>query len=56
LTILNYLASPLALIFGYRRSQAMYEVRGRITATAERLFRVFSARSSGAPPVETSGG
>jgi FkbM family methyltransferase len=54
-TILNYLASPLALIFGYRRAQAMYEARGRITTTAERLFRALRARSSGAPPVETSG-
>jgi len=39
LTALNYLASPLALLFGYRKAAKMYETRGQITSKVERVFR-----------------
>jgi glycosyltransferase involved in cell wall biosynthesis len=42
LTAMNYLASPLALIFGYRNAKSMYEWRGRLMRATERLYgRVF---------------
>ncbi len=47
LTTVNYLACPLALVFGYRNAQSMYKWRGRMTETAECLFRrFFGAKSS----------
>lgn len=47
LTTINYLACPLALVFGYKNAQSMYEWRGRMTEAAERLFRrFFGAKSS----------
>lgn len=47
LTTINYLASPLALIFGYKKAESMYKWRGRITEAAQRLFRgLFGAHSS----------
>jgi hypothetical protein len=39
LTALNYAASPLALLFGYRKAAEMYEARGRMTTKVERMLR-----------------
>jgi glycosyltransferase involved in cell wall biosynthesis len=39
LTALNYVASPLALVFGYGNAAKMYEARGRITSKVERASR-----------------
>jgi glycosyltransferase involved in cell wall biosynthesis len=38
---LNCLASPLALVFGYKNAQSMYKCRGKILEAAESLFRRF---------------
>jgi glycosyltransferase involved in cell wall biosynthesis len=46
-TTINYLACPLALVFGYKNPQAMYKWRGRMMGVAERLYRgVFGGHSS----------
>jgi glycosyltransferase involved in cell wall biosynthesis len=41
LTTINFVASPLALIFGYQKADSMYKWRGRIREAAERVFRKF---------------
>jgi glycosyltransferase involved in cell wall biosynthesis len=54
MTIINYLVSPLALVFGYKGAQSMYKWRARLTETAHRLFRRFFGRHSSADSKNTA--